>query len=98
MARRRRSQVRKFISCFRAFWIEDRADGGYELRPAIAFVQELYLALWRQPVKLRALVGVRRLPVAFHPALLFKTMQRGIERSSLDLQGLGGFGANGLPD
>src|SRR5690349_24544165 len=95
---RRNSQCSRFMSAFTTARVENRADRVDELRPAIAFLQELLLALRRQPVKLGALVGVGRLPVALHPPLPFEPMQRGVEGAGLDLERLGRLGADRLAD
>src|SRR5688572_1622798 len=93
MARRRNSQLTGFMSALRAARVEDRTDGGHQLRPPIALLQQLLLALRRQPVELGALVGLGQPPVALHPALPLEAMQRGVERAGLDLERLRRFGA-----
>ena len=57
-----------------------------ELRPSIAFPQELLLALRGQPVELGALVGLGLPPVGLDPAPLLEAVQRGVERAGLDLE------------
>ena len=69
-----------------------------ELRPAVAFAQELRLAGRGQPVVLRLLVGFAGPPLRLQPAALLETMQGRIERAGLDLEQIVGLGADGLAD
>src|SRR5688572_8323043 len=98
MARRRKIQVSRFISTPAAFRVEDGADRRDELRPAIAFGGELLLAGRGDAVELDALLRLAQRPLALHPALFFKAMERGVERSGFDLQRFGGLRGDGLPD
>ena len=50
-----------------------------------SFARELLLALGREAIELRALIGVGLRPFGRDPALLAQPLQRGIQRARFDL-------------
>src|SRR5438128_8510705 len=73
----------------------DRLD---DLLPARPLGQQLRAAGPRQPVLARPLLLLRDLPLRRDPPLLLEAVERGIERSGVDLQYLAGAGADRLRD
>src|SRR5215831_17695897 len=78
--------------------IHDPPDGVHELRPSVLLACELRLALCRQPVELRTLVGLAHIPFRPEPAALFEAVERRVERAGFDLEEAVRLRTNGLTD
>src|SRR5262245_57338512 len=76
--------------------IHDPSDRCDELRPAVPFTRQLFLALRRQPVILGALIGLALGPFGPQPPLLFQPVEGRIEGAGFDLQEVRGLCANRL--
>ena len=75
-----------------------RANRRDQLGPPGFLVQELSLALRRDPIELRALVRVRLGPLRRHPAALRQPLEGRVQRAGFNLQDLGRLGADRLRD
>ena len=73
---------------------EDQSDGIREALPIRYFRLQLFAALARERVKLRFPAGGGVFPLGLEPALLLKTVKRGIEGTLRDLKEIPGD----LPD
>src|SRR5882672_681808 len=87
-----------FLLSLPLLWIQYPRDRIGELRPFGAFLAQLLLAGGRQPVILGALLIFGGLPFRFDPPLSFQTVQCGIERARVYLQGFAGAAPDGDAD
>src|SRR5579864_1291085 len=77
---------------------ENARDRAGEFVPFAGFERQLQPALGRQPVKFGAAIVLRSSLFDGNPAALDEAMQRGIERTLLDLQHFVGVEFDGLGD
>src|SRR5690348_6623142 len=64
----------------------DPFDRGAESVPIVRFDFQLFATLSREAIESGAAAKLRYAPLGFDPALMLETVERGVERSLVDLQ------------
>ena len=67
---------------------ENASDRPHQLLPPIGLAEELFSSLGRQSVIAGATIVLRRSPERSDPAPILEPMERGVERTVLDLKNI----------